>query len=128
MSGGGSKNQPAASVGSAETGSGSAAVVAKPTGTDIGSATTASAMGSASSAGSAILGSAASSTAIETGSASVQTDAHSKPKPDATKHHIDKTVKHTGDKTVPHVVETPVKTENPKPPDPPKAGSAALPF
>jgi hypothetical protein len=33
-----------------------------------------------------------------------------------------------GDKTVPHSVETTVKPEGPKPPDPPKTGSAALPF
>jgi hypothetical protein len=60
-------------------------------------------------------------------------DPHATTKPGAAKHHTtpavhgtDKTVPH-GDKTVPHSVET-VKPEGPKPPDPPKTGSAALPF
>jgi serine/threonine-protein kinase len=41
-------------------------------------------------------------------------------------HATDKTVLHS-DKTVPHAVET-VRPEGPKPSDPPKTGSAALPF
>ena len=127
MKGGEGAKQPAASHGSAEpesgSGSSSMTVAAKPPiGTESGSASTPNAAGS----GSAVT--ASGSAAIETGSAAAApVEAHAKPKPGVTKHH-DKTVTHTADKPVPHVVETPVKTENPKPPDPPKSGSAALPF
>jgi hypothetical protein len=128
MKGGGSK-QPAASVGSAESGSGSSSTTAVAKTPEIGSAAPVSTTGSAS-AGSAVT--ASGSAALETGSAtSAVVDAHSKTKPGATKHHTehtttDKTVPH--DKAVPHTVETTPKPEGPKPPDPAKSGSAALPF